>query len=271
MPVGTPIVSIAVPDPVPYGTAMASCSTSGSQNIVATSMPHGAQELTYRTFPTNIPGIGARLYNTAGSPDNAYPHSSAYTAPVGIYYGHSFTLQFVKVANVTGAGIVQAADVVSFQYDTDGNPVYLNFIATGSIQFIQGACQTPDVYVRLKGKLTDFPNVGSTGTAVPVNIQLNNCPGGMNGISYRIDPVTNVVNPAQSVVDLDASSSAAGVGVQLLTSGLNPFPLSKATPFTGYTGAGGSFTIPLMARYYRTGALSPGIANSAMTFTMTYY
>ena len=138
IPVGTPIVSIAVPDPVPYGTAMASCSTAGSQNIVATSMPHGAQELTYRTFPTNIPGIGARLCNTAGSPDNACPHSSAYTAPVGIYYGHSFTLQFVKVANVTGAGIVQAADVVSFQYDTDGNPVYLNFIATGST-FVTGS------------------------------------------------------------------------------------------------------------------------------------
>jgi major type 1 subunit fimbrin (pilin) len=95
----------------------------------------------------------------------------------------------------------------------------------------------------------------------------------LNSITYRIDPVTAVVNAAKSVVALDASSSATGVGVQLLDgTGTQPFPLQTWTTFTGYDAAtGGDYTIPLNARYYQTAAtVTTGMANSSMTFTMQY-
>ena len=104
---------------------------------------------------------------------------------------------------------------------------------------------------------------------------LNSCPAGMNTVQYRIDPVTSVLNSAQSVVALDNSastSSATGVGVQLLDGNGAVFPLSTYKTFAGYDKTnGGSYTIPFKARYYQTATrVTPGAANTSMTFTMLY-
>lgn len=139
------------------------------------------------------------------------------------------------------------------------------------------ACTTPDVKVDLGSHNVsdaDLAAIGSTTTAVPVNIKLNNCPAGMNAIQYRIEPNTTVVNQALSIVSLDSAASASGVGVQLLNStGTAPFALSTTTfqAFAPYNkSTGGDYVIPLMARYYRTGNLSPGTATSSLVFTMLY-
>ncbi|AIF46338.1 hypothetical protein HY57_03245 [Dyella japonica A8] len=59
--------------------------------------------------------------------------------------------------------------------------------------------------------------------------------------------------------------------MQLLDGNGAVFPLATYKMASGYdTTAGGSFTIPLKARYYRTGAVKPGPANTSMTFTMLY-
>ncbi|AOX99061.1 hypothetical protein BJP62_00495 [Jeongeupia sp. USM3] len=94
----------------------------------------------------------------------------------------------------------------------------------------------------------------------------------MNLIKYQIDAVTNVIDSGNSVVALDAASTATGLGVQLLDDSSVPFPLGVARTMGSYsTATGGSYTIPLKARYYKTAAnVGPGSANSSMTFTMTY-
>ena len=94
----------------------------------------------------------------------------------------------------------------------------------------------------------------------------------MNAIHYQIDAVTPIVDNANAVVDLDGSSSAAGIGVQLLDGDGNPAILGTKRPFAGYNGAtGGNYTIPMRARYRQTGdTITPGSANSAVTFTMSY-
>ena len=136
------------------------------------------------------------------------------------------------------------------------------------------ACTTPDVLVPMgTHPASEMGSPGSTTAAVSFAISLNSCPAGMGAIQYRIDPVTSVVSSAQSVVALDSSSTASGVAVQLLNAaGTAPFPLSTNQTLTGYSpGSGGSYTIPLKARYYRTGSVvSPGAANTSMQFTMLY-
>ncbi|MBP0591325.1 type 1 fimbrial protein [Paraburkholderia sp. LEh10] len=148
----------------------------------------------------------------------------------------------------------------------------MSYLTMNAVQIIPLTCTTPDIPVQLGTHYpSELPSVGSTTTAVPFNIGLNDCPAGMNGILYEIDPVTSVVDSAQSVVALDSSSTATGVGVQLLDGTGTVFPLGTAKPFSAYNpGTGGSYTIPLQARYYRTGTLTPGPANSSMTVTMTY-
>jgi len=147
-----------------------------------------------------------------------------------------------------------------------------------SIVFVTGACQTPDVLVQLGSHSpSEFKGVGTFTGSTSFNIALNSCPAGLGAvlqpaIQYRIDPVTTVVNSAQSVVALSAGSSATGVGVQLLDNAGAVLPLSKLKTFSGYNSGGGNFTIPLKARYYQTDSnVGAGTANTTMTFTMTYY
>ncbi|RDI99212.1 type 1 fimbrial protein [Dyella solisilvae] len=110
-------------------------------------------------------------------------------------------------------------------------------------------------------------------SATGFSISLNDCPAGMDSIQYQIDPVTSVVNSANSVVALDGSSTATGVGIQLLDNkGTAALPLSTPITFHGYNqNVGGNYSIPLKARYYQTGdRVGAGKANTSVTFTMAY-
>jgi len=278
MPVGTVIYSY--PTQTPVGVTVLSCTeTTGTYYVGSTTPPHGPQEATYKTYPTNIPGIGVRFMN----PNNGsfYPQTSSYTQNgwwSAISATHEYVLQFVKVAPVTGSGIVQAADITAFTGQLNSNSglwTYLNWIPAGSVQFINGTCITPDVAVDLgQHPKTEFTGVNAKTALVPFTIKLNSCPAGMTSIKYRIDPATTVQIPAQSVVALDATSTATGVGIQLLDGAGAVHPLGSGTDrlFSGYNPAtGGDYTIPLQARYYQTStSVTSGHANTTMTFTMTY-
>ncbi|WP_370652252.1 fimbrial protein [Caballeronia sp. TF1N1] len=74
-----------------------------------------------------------------------------------------------------------------------------------------------------------------------------------------------------NVAALSGSPSAGGVGIQLYDSTGAVFPLSVYKTLSNFNSAtGGTYNIPLTARYYRTGALTPGPANSTMTMTVLY-
>lgn len=178
----------------------------------------------------------------------------------------------ISAGSTTISGVVAQAGINTYPSAT---PLYPeDIIISGGASFVIGACTTPDKIVPLGNhKTTEFGAVGTGTTPVAFSIDLIDCPAGLNSIQYRIDPTTTVVNSAQSVVALDSSSTATGVGVQLLASnGTTPFKLSTNQTFSAYDKInGGTFTIPLMARYYKTTAtLTAGTANSSMTFTMTY-
>jgi major type 1 subunit fimbrin (pilin) len=144
---------------------------------------------------------------------------------------------------------------------------------SNSIAVTQGSCTTPNVTVTLGNhNLSELPAIGSVSSSTPFNIALNSCPASVNSIKYRVDPTTTVLDSSGSVVAFDSSSAASGAGVQLLDSAGKPVPFGTLIGFAGYVpGAGGSYSIPLNARYYRTAAtLKPGSANTSMTFTINY-
>ncbi|PMQ06095.1 Type-1 fimbrial protein, A chain [Dyella sp. AD56] len=274
------------------------------QSLVPTGQTYTAGGISYTVFGTNVAGIGMVVGQSAYTPSGwqsdltgkPYGYLVVTTPSPGGGWGNTGNwgpLSFgfrVRVAFVT-TGTVQAGtvsfpgqvgsvgmvDYVSGTYPVTPTHGPMNIAPIGFVggpTFAVVACQTPDVRVPLgQWPQTTFTGIGSTSGAKPVNISLNSCPAGLNSITYRVDPVTTVVNATQSVVALDASSSATGVGVQLLdSSGTQPVPLQTWITFTGYNAAmGGDYTIPLQARYYETAAaVSPGVANTAMTFTMQY-
>ena len=244
--------------------------------------PSGGGSVT--VYQTNVPGVGIAI---AGSIYISYSgwttwngFNTTYAGPVwsplnGTYsVGAQVAVALVKTGSIAG-GVVPGTVVLNYAPYTSGGVQtgQRDTYAITPATIVPLACTTPNVTVPLG---THSPNemasVGATTAAVSFDVSLNNCPAGLNSIQYRIDPVTAVVNSAQSIVALDGSSSAAGVAVQLLnTAGTAAFPLSAYQTFSGYIKAtGGSYTIPFKARYYRTGAITAGAANTSMTFTMQY-
>ncbi|MEM5345166.1 fimbrial protein [Paraburkholderia azotifigens] len=254
----------------------------------------------YTVYASGYPGIGiiiamydgestggcSGFYNEydIGSYSPWYGSGCGGSGTVSGPVGGIVSVALVKTANQVVAGTLPPMQVAKVAPGTTfsggniktGSSIYTAYtvtFTTSVVQIINGSCTTPDVSVPLgTWSTTSFTGAGSTTTAVGFNVSLNNCPAGMNSISYRVDPTTSVLNSPQSVVALDSSSTATGVGVQLLNNSSNPLPLSSYQTFSGYSSStGGSYTIPLKARYYQTGAtVGPGPANTSMTLTMQY-
>ncbi|MEM5372073.1 fimbrial protein [Paraburkholderia azotifigens] len=243
----------------------------------------------YPVYATNYPGIGIAV----GWYDNVSPYGQYDDGPVPLslsgYVSSGFTvaggmiyMAFVKTGTISGGTLAgqSVAQLVPITATTSGTATNItkfygnaDTFSFPTMNVVAASCTTPDVSVPLgTWSTTSFTGAGSTTTAVGFNVSLNNCPAGMNSISYRVDPTTSVLNSPNSVVALDSSSTATGVGVQLLNNSSNPLPLSSYQTFSGYSSStGGSYTIPLKARYYQTGAtVGPGPANTSMTLTMQY-
>lgn len=197
--------------------------------------------------------------------------------------GAQVAVALVKTATpFTQGGVVNGGQVAyaypatsysaGYQYTNLATSYFIN-----AVTIVPLTCSTPDVQVPLGShRKSEFKGAGYTTNAVSFNFALNNCPAGLGGfgpaIQYKLDATTAVLNSSQSVVALDETSGATGVGVQLLDGDGSVFPLSTYKTFSGYSSAtGGTYSIPFKARYYQTAAtVTPGKANSSMTVTMLY-
>lgn len=244
----------------------------------------------FMVYPTNLQGVGVIAQAAGNTPSSAW---GAYTAPLnaswlsasawdnsvsgsGAGFGFAYKLAFVKTGTMASGVATASGQIGKSGMDSRpiGSPSSIAAVfVSGSATFNVIACTTPDVTVPLGShSSTELTGVNTFTSATNFNVSLNSCPAGMNAIQYRIDPVTTVINSAQSVVALNPSSGATGVGVQLLDGTGAVMPLSTYKTFSGYsTSAGGNYAIPLKARYYQTGTkVGAGTANSSMTFTMLY-
>ena len=242
----------------------------------------------YRVFKTGMAGIGVILSSRhfdsgcGWTPFSAVTvdwNATACNAAGAVTNGGELRAMLVKSAAIE-SGVLSAtmvARVALFTNVLNGPLVQhpsLGFtFLTTAVNVVSQACLTPDVSVFLgPHKTAIFTGLGSSSPAVSFDISLNGCPAGLSAIEYRIDAVTPILDPDYAVVGLDAGSSATGVGVQLLDANDNPAILGVTRPFAGYnTATGGDFKIPLRARYRQTGStVTPGSANTAVTFTVNY-
>jgi major type 1 subunit fimbrin (pilin) len=241
--------------------------------------------VTYPVYDTNLPGVGiamgAKVYaNGCGWQANWVPVTGS--RQTGLLCnsvelrpnGGQLRAVLVKtgpiVSGVVSPGpVAQAQSYANAAYDTS----MIVTLSTTATQVTALSCQTPDVLVTMPpSKTADFGGPGSTTPSKTFAIGLKNCPAGLGMIKYQVDAVTAIVNSANGVVALDGTSSATGVGLQLLDGAGNVFPLGTPRTLSGYNAAtGGDYSIPLRARYYQTGPqVGAGSANTGMTFTMSY-
>lgn len=148
-----------------------------------------------------------------------------------------------------------------------------------SLQLPELSCETPDVQVEMGEHFTrDFANYGDTSLPKAFSIKMNKCSNGLSTVKYSLsaNPTAPAVNATQGIVSLNKNSTAQGISLQVLDNNLQPIQLNKEYTFTPPTNTGGSFSIPMNARYIRTlpnGGSSPvtaGTANSEVAFVMSY-
>lgn len=136
------------------------------------------------------------------------------------------------------------------------------------------SCQTPSVPVAMGDdyRLIDFDRAGATPRVVKFNIGLNDCQTGVKKVTYSLKATTQVINAQKGIVALNGTSTAKGLGLQLLNDAGQPLALDTTYTFSAFNTTGKNFNIPLAAAYYRLAeeVITAGSANTDVTFIISY-
>lgn len=273
-------------------TAYVRCDAAGMNMLkIETSMTESA--LFPDIYETNVPGIGVKIWD-----DYSYPAYGTVNVTLGndLRYWYNWRnrqdidniitnikIQFYAIGPVTAGNVQMSSPTVGAWSNTSvsdaGAVNYALLDITGAVQIKVRACKTPDITVNLgKHQRSEFTGLNATTSATPFVFAINDCDPGLNSVNYTFKPASGIMVGGSGTTEhitLDSASTANGVGIQVLYdsgAGNTLVPLNQKTKFTGYNKTlGGSYTIPMKARYIQTAAnISGGTANSAIEFTMSY-
>ncbi|WP_460421800.1 fimbrial protein [Pseudomonas sp. ZL2] len=251
------------------------CTTQTSWGVKAST---GSYPTTTKTFPIGDTGLGWEWIL-----DGISRPGEAGAIKPGTYYefknaANSFRL--VKIGEIKSNAKVPAGIIGNMKID---NLTVMSMNISSEVKLVSQSCETPDIKVDMGERdLGDFSESGSSSKPTAFSIRLNNCPSGINKVMYSLapNPTTPAWNASLGIVELNQSSTAKGIALQILDSNQAPLALNKNHVFNDYSSTGGNFSIPLSARYYRTAPTSnggkddpgvtPGAANTEVTFVMSY-
>ena len=224
-------------------------------------------------FPIKDSGLALQMFGTYAEPKytiNVFGERTIGNTNVAPVYGIRFIYRFVKIGTIKHGTVIGPFTVGVIKY---GTLISHNVTMTGSLIISASSCKTPDVSVNM-GDYVASEVTGSRGHTQPVNfdIALNECPDGINRVTYSLQANTPVIDGENGLVSLDGASGAKGVGLRIMDGDGAPLALDKVHVFDAYDERGGDFKIPLSAAYIRLDdqELGFGTANTSMTFTMSY-
>lgn len=246
----------------------------GIQNNVGVSK---SGDLTYAIGSTGI--AWQWIYN--GTISTNVPIYPGFRQLAGGYGWDTTThqLRLIKTGNITDVQKIPTGTLGVFHVDGI-SPLAM---VTNGTTIVPQSCETPDINVDMGSHdMSTFAHNGAYSEPVKFDISLNNCPSGINKVTYTLKPTSTSPsqNSTRGIVKLSADSTAEGVALQVLNTDGNPFVLYQSYVFTDYSAAGGNLKIPLSARYFRvaeTGGnggfdkgMRAGSANATIAFVMSY-
>lgn len=214
----------------------------------------------------------SQLFNVSYDDDNSWN------------IGVDVQVRFVKIKPSLTAGSTTVFDPMYMRhYQTYGGK---DFVGGGTYMIAQfragglvisttgGTCTTSDVNVNLPpASRASFTGVGYTTSRKDFDLVFTKCPAGLANISYLFTPTTAIIDNSQGVFAISLTSSASGVGIQLLNAQDEPLSFNTSYLLTEYdpTVDNATYTVPLRAGLYQTEAsVTPGGINGAVTFTLSY-
>lgn len=247
--------------------------------VTGTGIPAGV-------YKTNVKGIGVRVWNDYKSivlADNILQtwFSNYYNGPLGGASLVSTHMQLIVTGPVSTGTIIFPDRFIEAwlgqSKNSDAGATDYIVIDLNNVTVKVPTCETPDITVELgKHDSAEFSGINSKSAAKIFNFEIKNCDPGLNSVNYTFKPAAGITlqqsGTANQYITLDASSTASGVGIQVLYNDDSLVPFNSKIKYTGYqTSTGGSYAIPMKARYIQTaGTISGGTANSAVEFTMSY-
>ncbi|MDB5768852.1 MAG: Fimbrial protein [Collimonas fungivorans] len=220
---------------------------------------------------TNLAGVGARITFINQALVRQLPYQvHQNVGGTFSWINASWKIELIKTGPITAGKMAVNAyagyGVVGLYFSS-----YLNI--TGGGQIVPLSCSVSNAVVSVplgEVNLNKFTGPGSTVETPGSNFNVAlDCDAGAR-VNITLDGIADS-SGAPGVLALSPASGtvAQGAGVQLLHSNT---PVTFGAPIAaGAAAVDGNYNIPLMARYYQTAAsVKPGVANSTVTFTMTY-
>lgn len=272
--------SLTIPADTPNGTVVYQDTLSGTAQSWKCTLPSqygvfldprlGSITSPVTTFPLGKTGLSFRIWMDSMS---RYEWSLQ-SIPPNDNYGFAsgnMRLEIVKSGELASQVRIDAGTLGTLQDDL---LILKRFNLSNPIVLNAASCQTPSVPVAMGDdyQLLDFREAGAKPRTVRFNIGLNQCQTGIKKVTYSLKANTTIIDAAKGIVALNASSTAKGIGLQLMNDVGQPMALDTTYPFDAFTTTGADFKIPLSASYYRLGMdeLKAGSANTEVTFIVNY-
>ncbi|WP_438395627.1 fimbrial protein [Caballeronia sp. DA-9] len=284
----------------PYSTTVViSCMSTGTAYTfsVYTYAPSGVAVPGFTNYyQTNLPDVAVRYIAENGPNTKCTPYSGGWpsqmlqirrtisctvtAASPGVpqIFNLKYSAYFMKVGPAPTGNLTAVPPVTIEEYQPESSAVFNVYsgVATGSFAVSACSVTTPAIAVTMPKTYTyRLPKVGSTDGETNLNVGLN-CDPGLKVYTT----LTDVSTPANdsTTLSLSPESTARGIGYQILFNGV-PIVFGPDSAVVGNRGqflmtptqtTGGVVTVPLTARYIRTGTIGTGSANAKATFTMSY-
>ncbi|MFR0672289.1 fimbrial protein [Enterobacterales bacterium AW_CKDN230030176-1A_HGKHYDSX7] len=280
------------------GTEYLTAQVINTQQIVTRPLPPVAgEDLTGRILETGVAGVGVHVrldspYTGAGgTPQNYWNASSWHSVPWQGYADHRTGPTGIQMSNLRafitliktgpiapGPHAFNGVQLFSGSYDTIGSVMryHLHGTVTAAQCSLKADAVNPDPVALGSHDVKNFTGPGHTTAPVTFEIRLSDCDDNPSGSSARAHVYmqgaqgSTTLDPDLGLFSLSSGSGASGLGIQVLhEDGITPVRLDAEVPVTPLVP--GETYLRFQARYYQTApSVTPGQANGALNFTVTY-
>ncbi|MFU0866501.1 fimbrial protein [Kluyvera ascorbata] len=235
-------------------------------------------------YETNVPGIGFRAAwanNTAatlneGALISLWHMGSSKVLQSDGYYPMMFhaIAQFVVTGSVYSGGGVVHTSLLTAEWKYDDRVVGQLSFSDFSVWVQSTTCDVVEknIIVPLSTIIaSEFTsNVSKVVSDDSFKIQLNSCDAGIK-VDYQFTTAGSTGVTSSDILSIATGSSAAeGVGIQIMDNNDNVLQFDKSYTAVAQTTKDQSVTIPLKARYIRTGDVKAGQVDAVATFAIYY-
>lgn len=237
-------------------------------------------------YETNIPGVGVKVWSEYGSkvtyigtnPTYWYQSNQSWaTAWLADIYMQLYVIGPLSSGTMVLPNPLIKAMTSSSSYSLSADSKVYNTMGFNEAQIVVPTCSVDtasrDQVVSLpKTSIHKFSGVGSFTGNKPFSMKLS-CAAGVS-VYATINDANDVTNTGQNLT-LDSTSTAAGVGVQILANGSNtPFSFGSDNQFYLFqnTSTNTAFlSVPFQSRYVQTKSIiSAGTVIAKATISFNY-